>query len=129
MILKVDYLFPKYIAAGVFNTFAGYLIFFALLFLGADSYLSFLIAHCVGVYINFIVYSSLVFGGKNKNSVYRFVFVYIALYFSGNLMLLLADFMGYGVYKGGVILVVVNTALGYILNKHYVFNGSCDENN
>ncbi len=120
--MQIRPLFAKYVLAGIFNTITGYGIIILLIYLlKINIYLSFLISTFIGILLNFFVYSSYVFNNKERKNIYKFSLVYIVLYGIGNLQLYIFNSIGIYPYITMVFIIVINTIMGFLLNKDFVF--------
>ncbi len=116
-------LFPRYMTAGFVNTIIGYSIFLLLVYFDLGYYLSFSIAHVLGIFVNFSTYS-IVFNSKGNNRIYMFTMVYFFLFISGNSFIYLVNIFVVGEDSWALLVIIINSILGYILQKKYVFNKS-----
>jgi hypothetical protein len=109
--------------AGFVNTIIGYSIFLLLVYFDLGYYLSFSIAHVLGIFVNFSTYS-IVFNSKGNNRIYMFIMVYFFLFISGNSFIYLVNIFVVGEDSWALLVIIINSILGYILQKKYVFNKS-----
>ena len=114
-------LFARYVVAGIVNTIIGYLIFFLLVYFGSGYYLSFSITHILGIVINFRTYS-VVFKSKDSSKIYAFIVVYFILFISGNSFIYIIGIFKLSTYSWLLVVLVMNSILGYVLQKKYVFS-------
>lgn len=92
-----------------------------MLYVGAHYSVASLLATVLGVVWNFHTTGGLVFDSIDRRKAFRFVGVYVFLYFEGLAVLRVGELMGYTPYVVGAVMLLPNAVLGYWLNKHLVF--------
>ncbi|HCP78489.1 MAG: polysaccharide biosynthesis protein GtrA [Pusillimonas sp.] len=111
----------KFLAVGVLNTIFGYSIYLAGLWLGLHYSAAIATATLLGTLFNFKSIGFLVFQSKDNSRIYRFLCVYIAIYFLNVLgvgLLLLLDIEE---WLGGLILILPLALFSFYLNSRFVF--------
>lgn len=111
----------KFILIGAVNTIFNYLVYCLFIFLGFNYKLAVLFATVFGLLFSFKTFSKYVFADRNKNSLYRFILVYVILYFIN--ISLIAIFKVYvdNLYILGFCATFCCAILSFVFNKWYVF--------
>ncbi len=114
--------FIKFLSVGVLNTLFGYGIFALFLFLGLHYSLALLFGTVLGVVFNFFTTGRIVFQNNNNLLIFKFVGVYIIIYFLNLLFLTIFDMNHFNLYIGGLLLLAPMAILSFLLNQTLVFN-------
>jgi putative flippase GtrA len=113
----------RFIFAGVVNTVFYYLLYSLFIYFGLDYKISVLLATLFGVFFSFKTFSRYVFKSGDNSGVYRFVLVYIVLYFSNIFLISIFELYVQNYYISGFIATLCCAVLSFVLNKWYVFRG------
>lgn len=117
--------FIKFILVGILNTAFGYGLFVLFIFFGMHYSLAVLLSTILGVLFNFKTIGSLVFKSKDNSLIFRFVLVYVFLYFVNIFCLwILRQIWSDNMYLNGFILLAPLAMLSFVLNKKFVFKDS-----
>lgn len=118
--------FLRFLAVGVLNTAFGYGLFLALVHLPIPLWLALLLSHTLGVLFNFKTTGGLVFANRDNRRLLHFGAVYGFLYVAnlGALEALMA--LGLGVVPASALLILPMAALGFLLNRRFVFRPPAD---
>ena len=112
----------RYLFAGGVNTVVGYGIFAFFIFIGLHYTLATLLASSLGTLFNFYNYGIVVFGNTKSSRIIRFFLVYALLYLINiSLIGMLINF-GLNAYLSGGLLILPMAALGFILNRRFVYD-------
>jgi putative flippase GtrA len=112
--------FAKFIFISILNTIFGLGIFYFFIYIKLPYQLASLFGTIIGVIFNYYTNKTFVFNIKN-NTLYKFVFVYIFIYFFNIFNLNILKSSNINFYYGGLILIIPSGILTYILNKNFVF--------
>jgi putative flippase GtrA len=110
-----------YILVGILNTIFGYCCYAGFLFLGLPYPLALLCSSILGVLFNFKTTGKIVFKNSNNFLIFKFISVYIFLYFFNITLISLLKFIAADLYIAGLIVIFPSAILGFILNKQLVF--------
>ena len=111
----------RFIVVGIVNTIVGYSLYALFLFLGFDYVYALGIATVLGVLFNFQTIGKLVFKHNNNKLIFKFVLVYIVVFFVNLILIKCLVWFGLNEYIGGAIAIIPASALSFILNKFFVF--------
>ncbi len=114
-------MFHRYLVVGLLNTLFGYGIFALLVYLGLSYPISLLLATILGVLFNFKSIGILVFKSHNNRLIFRFISVYIIIYFLNLAGLKLLSVANVNIYIAGAMLLPLMAVVGFIINKRFVF--------
>jgi putative flippase GtrA len=119
--MKLDKQIVNFIKVGVINTVFYYLLYSVLIFLGLNYKIAVFLATIIGILFSFKTFGKFVFNNEDKNLVFKFILVYIILYFVN--IGLIGIFKNYetDLYISGLFATLLCAALSFILNKWYVF--------
>ena len=112
--------FVKFIFISILNTTFGLGIFYFFIYIKLHYQLASLFGTIIGVIFNYYTNKKFVFNIKN-NTLYKFILVYIFIYFFNIFNLNLLKNSNINFYYGGLILIIPSGILTYILNKNFVF--------
>ena len=115
-------IFYRYLAVGLLNTVFGYGVFALLIYLGLSYPVALFLATILGVLFNFKSIGVLVFKSRDNKLIFRFVAVYIVIYFLNLIGLKLLTAIDMNVYYSGAVLLPLMAVVGFIINKRFVFN-------
>lgn len=112
----------KFIVIGMLNTLFYYLLYSLFIFLNFSYQVSVLFATLIGVLFSFKTFGKFVFNNQDKTLIYRFVSVYIALYFLNISFIFIFDQYIDNYYISGFIATILCAVFSFILNKRFVFS-------
>lgn len=107
---------------GVLNTIFGYCVFALCIFLGLHYSIAIIISTAAGVLFNFHTIGRLVFKSHKNSRIFKFVGVYVVVYFlnlGGQMLLHIAT---PNRYLEQAILALPLALVGFVLNSRLVFN-------
>jgi len=110
-----------FILVGIINTLFGYSCYALFLFLGMTYPLALLCSTILGVLFNFKTTGKFVFKNSDNLLFFKFVSVYIALYFFNMSLISLFRLFSPNLYLAGFIAIFPSAVLGFLLNKTLVF--------
>ena len=113
----------RFIIIGCLNTIVGYGIFALSVFLGVHYALAIMLSYCFGTLFSFNTIGRFVFRSYRHRLVFRFVALYVCLYFVNVSIVKTALHFGIQVYLAGAIGTIVAAAVSYICNRYLVFRG------
>lgn len=119
--------FLKFLAVGVLNTANGYLIFAAFLYSGLHYSLAALFANILVVVFNFKTYGRLVFNSRNNKLIFRFVSVYIFIYFLNIVCLKIFSLLSLNLYVCSMILAIPFAFISFFINSRCVFRSDLNK--
>ena len=76
-----NYQFMKFIFIGGINTLFGYGVYLFFLFFGLNFAIAALVSTILGIIFNFFTTGRFVFNSKNNSLFFRFILVYVLIYF------------------------------------------------
>jgi len=117
----------KYGLIGIFNTFIGYGLTFLLFYIGILAELSNFIGYIIGFFVSYYLNKKYNFKSKNshKKDMPKFIVSMLVAYIVNLIVFsLFYRYLEMNVYFSQVIAGIFYVAIGYILSKIYVFNGS-----
>jgi len=110
----------RYYQAGIVNTLFGYGCYAALIWLSLDMFVAQLLAHVMGTFFNYVLYSRYAFRGET-GSLVRFVASYVVNYgLSLGSLWALSRFVP-SPYVAGLLSIVVVSAINFVILKRFVF--------
>lgn len=112
----------KFIVIGVINTLFGYSIYALMIYVGLSYDVALIISTVCGVIFNFHSIGKLVFNNFKYALFFKFVLVYVLVYFINLLLIKLFLLLGANAYLGGALAVIPSAAASFLLNKYLVFN-------
>jgi putative flippase GtrA len=114
--------FIKFLFVGIINTIVGYGFFALFLYLGLRYPNAVLLSTILGVLFNFKSIGKLVFDSHNNKLIFRFVLVYVVIYFLNVFGLWIFKTLGFNnMYINGFVLLAPLAIVSFILNKKFVF--------
>ncbi len=116
--------FYRFLFIGGVNTLFGYSIFSILVFFKVHYSLALLIATILGVIFNFKTVGIIVFENGKNSKIFRFVAVYVVLYFLNLAIITGLKKLNINIYIAGAAAVLPVAVTGYFLNKIFVFKDS-----
>tara|TARA_B110000003_G_scaffold168842_1_gene168757 strand:- start:8176 stop:8556 length:381 start_codon:yes stop_codon:yes gene_type:complete len=111
----------KYLFIGGINTVFGYGVYWGLLQLDVHFAIATFVSTVLGTIFNFFTIGRLVFNSKNNSFFYKFVFCVWFLFFisTGGIAFIHNFDISYEV--AGLIIIIPRAAIGFLLNKFWVF--------
>lgn len=119
MLIKKEFI--RFIVVGILNTIVGYLLYAFFLYLGFDYKIAALLGTVFGVLFNFQTIGRLVFRQHDNRLIFKFISVYVIVYFTGIALIKLGKIYGLDDYSAGLIAIFPNAVIAFILNKFYVY--------
>lgn len=113
--------FFRFLLVGGLNAAFGYSVFALLLYFGLHYSVATLISTCLGVLFNFKTIGNLVFKNGTYSLFFKFVGVYVVVYFANIGCLKLFALYKFDLYLGAAILIVPMALLSYLLNRFFVY--------
>lgn len=114
--------FARFLTVGAGNTAVGYGIFYLLLRAGLAPTFALALATIVGVVFNFFTTGRVVFANADIARLWRFGFVYAAVFAINAALLEAVIALGLSAAAGQALLLAPCVALSYFLNRTLVFN-------
>ncbi len=111
----------RYLFVGMLNTLFGYTWYAIFIALGLQYPIALLLSTVIGVLFSFMTIGKFVFKSSNHLLVFKFIGVYVLLYFFNITLIKLLKQVSPDLYLTGFIAIISSAALGFILNKHLVF--------
>jgi putative flippase GtrA len=112
----------RFIFIGAVNTAFGYSIFSLFIFMGVNYVLASLIASCIGTLFNFKTLGRIVFRQSDNKLIYRFVSVYVFLYFLGISVIKVGTYYLQNLYVLGAISTFITASTAFLLHRYFVFH-------
>ena len=119
--MDVNGVLIRYLLVGLLNTLFGYSVFAALTWSGLHYSLALLLATILGIMFNFNTIGRLVFGNANRKIIWKFLITYGFLYLVNVFLVYLIKDYVRDVYTANAIVLVFVAALGFILNRSFVY--------
>lgn len=119
--------FFRFLAVGLLNTIFGYSIFALLIFFGLNYVLAVTFGTVIGVLFNFKTVGAIVFKCHNNNLIIKFFAVYGIVYLFNLIGLWIFNSYYINNYIAGAILVLPAAAIGFLLNRMFVFKQTGEE--
>ena len=110
-----------FILVGIVNTIFGYSCYALFLYLGMAYPLALLCSTILGVLFNFKTTGKFVFKNSDNLLFFKFVSVYVGLYFFNMSFISLFRLIAPNLYLAGFIAIFPSAILGFLLNKTLVF--------
>ncbi|MBA2656786.1 MAG: GtrA family protein [Tatlockia sp.] len=111
----------RYLFVGMLNTFFSYGCYASFIYMGLSYPLALFYATVLGIFFNFKTTGKLVFKNTNNQLVFKFISVYLAMYFLNMSLVSLFKFWSFDLYTAGFLALFPCAILGFILNKNLVF--------
>jgi putative flippase GtrA len=112
--------FVRFIGIGIINTLFAYMLFILFITLEMHYIFAVLFSTIIGVLFSFTTFGNLVFK-KNKKSFFRFILLYIFLYFINISIIGYIKTFYINNYIAGAISSTFCAFLSFLINKYYVF--------
>lgn len=112
----------KFVVVGVINTLFGYSIYALMIYLGLSYDIALVISTLCGIVFNFHSIGKLVFNHFKYTLFFKFVLVYVLVYFINLLLIKLFIWLGANAYVGGGLAIIPSAAASFVFNKYWVFN-------
>jgi putative flippase GtrA len=91
------------------------------IYLGFDYKIAAFLAMVLGVLFNFQTIGRLVFDKYNNRLLFKFISVYVVIYFVGVVIIKIGKSYGLDDYLAGFIAVFPSAIISFLLNKFYVY--------
>lgn len=111
----------KYVLVAGANVMAGYGVFAFLIFLKFHYILACTLATIFGILFGFKTFSFIVFNNKNNWLIFKYLIVWAIVYILNIAGLIALDHFKINNYTAGFIMLFPLAALGFLLNKKWVF--------
>lgn len=111
----------RFILTGITNTIFYYLLYSFFIYMKFDYKISVLLATIIGVFFSFKTFGKFVFDNEDKTLLFKFLSVYILLYFINISIISILNTYNINLYIAGLFATFCCTVLSFILNKWYVF--------
>ena len=117
-----DKTFVRFLLVGLLNTFFGYAIFAAFIFIGFHYTIATLLSTVLGVLFNFKTLGIMVFKNTKGHLITKFIAVYAVIYCLNIAFLKILSSWNFNLYIAGLVLLFPMAVTAYLLNKHFVFH-------
>ncbi|MDQ2820459.1 MAG: GtrA family protein [Pseudomonadota bacterium] len=111
----------RFLITGGLNTGFSYGVYALLVYMGMNFALSNLCSLVLGILFSFRTQSALVFKNSGRGLFWRYVAVWVVLYFSNILMIAGLIRLGGNAYSAGAIAIFPTAVLSFFLQKYLVF--------
>ena len=111
----------RFLFAGGVNTIFGYGVFAFFIWIGLHYTLATLLATILGVLFNYKSYGILVFRNTSNRLIWRYIIIYVFLYFLYNLWIYIFTLIMISPYISGMLWLLPNSIMGFFLIKNIVF--------
>lgn len=111
----------RFLGVGVLNTIFGFGCFALLVGLGLHYTAALAYSTVCGVAFNFKTLGALVFRSNENWRIFRFIAVYILIYFLNATGIYIIGLCGGSSLLGGALMLLPAAFLGYLLQKRFVF--------
>ena len=119
---NIDWKFIKFLFVGGINTLFAYTVYAFSLFFGCHYTLATLVSNVLGVLFNFKTTGCIVFKNNENEKIFKFVFVYVFMYFLTIIELKMFSIFGFeNMYLNYAIIVLPNAFITFSLMKKFVF--------
>ena len=119
-----NHAFIRFLFVAGINTAFGLLIYYLILFLIKNAYVSVVVATIIAVLFNFKTYGALVFKSNDNSRVFRFIGVYCCTMAVQMTLLKLLALGGIpNPYIAGAIILLPVSLLNFFLLRRFAFNG------
>ena len=112
----------RFILVGIINTIFGYFCYAFFVFIGIHYTIAVFFVTILGVIFNFKTFGKFVFKIEKNILFYKFIVVYLVIFFINILAIKVFTFIGYDLYVSGVFSIIIVAFCSYIFNKYIVFN-------
>ncbi len=119
--MLINHVFIRYLLVGGLNTVFGYSVFAILIFMGCHYSVALFFATVAGVFFNFKTIGIFVFRKSDRRLIWRFLAVYGVLYPVNVFLVFILLPLLHNVYAANALAVIFNAALGFCLNRRYVY--------
>ena len=111
----------RFLVTGGVNTAFSYSVFALLVFAGLNYALSNLFSLMLGILFSFRTQSALVFNGAGRGVFWRYVAVWVCLYFCNTALIGALMRLGASAYIAGAMVILPTAVSSYFLQKYFVF--------
>jgi putative flippase GtrA len=119
--MTTQWQFIAFLFVGGLNTLFGYAMYALFIYLGFDYPVAVLLATCLGVLFNFNTTGKIVFRNFRYGLFYKFVGVYVLLYFLNVAFIKFLHGLSDNLYLDGFLAIIPLAMVSFILNKYFVF--------
>lgn len=109
---------------GIVNTAFSYVVYAALIFVGCNYALAYLLAVILGILFSFKTQGTLVFKNTANRRLLRFVFAWSLIYLCNILLISTLNRFGFSAYVSGALAIPFYTVLSYFAQKFFVFRAA-----
>lgn len=115
--------FHIFIVVGMINTIFSYSLFALFIYLGMHYTFAVLISSCLGVLFNFKTTGKFVFQNKNNKLIFRFVMIYVVVYFLNIGLIKFFHSLYPNYYVAGALSTLIMPIVSFTLMRLFVFRG------
>jgi len=118
----------QFFIIGMINTIVYYSLFSLFIYVEFDYKIAVFLATLIGVFFSYKTFGKFVFNHHDNKRIFRFILVYIILYFVNIFVVKMMYIFIENYYSAGLIATLVCAILSFILNKWFVFKKEKKEN-
>lgn len=123
--IKIKFL--RFLIVGGINTLFGYLVFSFFLYINFHYSLATLLATICGVLFNFITIGKLVFNNNDNSLFFKFIGVYVIIYFLNVFFLKMFELFNVNLYLAAALLILPMAMVSFTINRKFVFKNGQGE--
>ncbi len=113
--------FKRFVLTGIVNTVVYYMIFSSFIYLDVDYKIAVFLATSIGVFFSFKTFGKFVFSSHDNRRIFRFISVYIVLYFINIFIIKALYLIVENYYIIGFIATIICALISFVFNKWFVF--------
>jgi putative flippase GtrA len=117
-----------FILVGGLNTLFGYLLYALFIFMQIPYPIALLLSTCIGALFNFKTTGTIVFGNANNDYFFKFITMYVLVYFINMFLIKLMGQFTSNLYLAGFVALIPAAATAFLLNKYIVFREEYETN-
>jgi putative flippase GtrA len=117
-----------FLFVGGLNTLFGYATYALFIYLGCEYPIAVLLSAFFGLLFNFNTIGKMVFKSFTYKVFYKFVALYVFLYFFNVIFIKYMHTLSGNFYVDGLVGVIPSAIISFILNKYIVFRNVCEAN-
>lgn len=122
MNFSFDRTFIRFVLVGILNTVFGVGLYCLFIYLGITYSIAVLLSTVLGVLFNFKTIGIFVFKNGNNQLIFRFIAVYLLLYFVNiGLIHLFIEMTELNEYISGILVTPIVAIASFVLQKQFVF--------
>jgi putative flippase GtrA len=114
----------RFILVGGLNTVIGYALFALLVATGLNYPYAMMLTTSIGVMVNFKSTGKLVFNNSNNRLLFKFIALYVFIYFFNIMLIRGLDFFFHNVYISGIFSIMAAAVVSYYGNKNFIFTAN-----